>query len=47
MFRKIRKEGLLGGMDLITCKISVGIGSGNDRGDLFTGVGHVLANSRT
>jgi hypothetical protein len=32
-------------MDLITCKISVGIGSGNDRGDLFTGVGHVLANS--
>jgi hypothetical protein len=34
-------------MDLITCKISDSIGSGNDRGDSFTGIGHVLTNSRT
>jgi hypothetical protein len=47
MFRKIRNEGLLGEMVLITCKISDGIGLGNDRGNPFTGVGHVLVNSRT
>ena len=46
-FRKISKEGLLGEIYLITYKISVGIGSGNDKGNPFTGVGYVHANSRT